>query len=78
MLKTMLLPCLLGPLLTSCATTGPTEPEVQIQTKIVDTSCQWGRPIYVDKADVLTDATAKQILSHNLSGAKKCGWKPTN
>lgn len=69
----------LAPLLTSCATGGPaTEPvpEVVTRTRTVDTACQWTKPIYVSKADVLSDETAKAILSHNLAGAKVCGWKP--
>jgi hypothetical protein len=31
----------------------------------------------VSKGDVLSDDTAKQILAHNLAGAKNCGWKPS-
>lgn len=46
------------------------------QTKLVDTACDWTRPIYVDKADVLSDETAATILAHNRAGAKVCGWKP--
>lgn len=74
-----MLPVVLASLLTACATTGPaTEPEPQIvtRTRVVDTSCDWVRPIYVSKADVLSDATADAILAHNLAGAKVCGWKP--
>jgi len=44
--------------------------------KVTDTACDWTKPIYVDKADVLTDATAATILAHNRAGAKVCGWKP--
>jgi hypothetical protein len=47
-----------------------------VQTKVVDTACDWTRPIYVDKADVLSDETAATILAHNRTGAKLCGWKP--
>lgn len=67
----------------SCATTGPSsptaafEPEVVTKTRIVDTGCDWNDPIYVSKTDVLSDATAKQILAHNKTGAAKCGWKPS-
>jgi hypothetical protein len=43
---------------------------------MVDTGCDWTKPLYVSKADVLTDATAAAILAHNLAGAKQCGWKP--
>ncbi|ANN71564.1 hypothetical protein BAU08_09625 [Bordetella bronchialis] len=82
MLRTTLLPCLLALLLSSCATTGqpepetPIQPEIQVKTRIIDTACDWTKPIYVDPADVLQDGTAKQILAHNLAGAKNCGWKP--
>ncbi|MDE4917790.1 hypothetical protein ACUXAV_005134 [Cupriavidus metallidurans] len=47
-----------------------------MQTRTVDTACDWTKPIYVDVADVLTDDTAKSILAHNRAGAKVCGWKP--
>lgn len=65
--------------LTACCTTNGAskpEPQVVVQTKIVDTACDWTRPIYVDKADVLSDETAATILAHNRAGAKVCGWKP--
>lgn len=85
MLKTMLLLCLLGPLLTSCATSGAdqaktqaAEPLVQVKTRFIDTACDWTKPIYVSRGDVLADETAKAILAHNLAGAKQCGWKPTS
>lgn len=75
----MLLP-LLASLLASCATTGPAAepaPKVVVQTRIVDTGCDWTKPILVDKTlDILTDGTADQIRAHNETGAKKCGWKP--
>ncbi|ARP89836.1 hypothetical protein CAL14_05645 [Bordetella genomosp. 9] len=82
MWKTMWRPCLLVLLLSSCATSGqletpdPVQPEVQVKTRVIDTGCTWAKPIYVDPADVLTDGTARQILAHNLAGAKNCGWKP--
>lgn len=68
-------------LLSSCATDGPAikpEPEVKIvtQTRLVDTACDWTKPIFVSKSDVLTDETARAILAHNQTGAKNCGWKP--
>lgn len=84
MLKATLLLCLLGPLLTSCAATGVDqaktqveEPVIQVKTRFVDTACDWTKPIYVSRGDVLTDETAKAILAHNLAGAKQCGWRPT-
>jgi len=70
------LACLLA--LAGCPATCPpaVDPEVVTKTRIVDTSCDWVRPIYLDKADVLTDATAKAILAHDQAGAKICNWKP--
>lgn len=64
--------------LAGCAATCPPAPapEVVTKTRIVDTACDWVKPIYLDKADVLTDATAKAILAHDQAGAKECNWKP--
>lgn len=39
--------------------------------------CAAFAPILVSKDDVLTDGTAKQILTHNLTGEVLCGWKPS-
>lgn len=36
--------------------------------------CSWARPIRPSVADVLTDGTVRQILAHNETGAKVCGW----
>lgn len=47
-----------------------------IETRIVDTGCNWAAPIYVSRDDVLTLGTAQQILAHNRAGAKICDWKP--
>jgi hypothetical protein len=55
----------------------PPDVKIVTQTKIVDTGCDWVKPIYVSKSDVLSDDTAKAILAHNLTGAKICGWKPS-
>jgi len=33
-------------------------------------------PIRPSHADKLTDGTARQILAHDLKGAKLCGWAP--
>jgi hypothetical protein len=59
-------------LLTGCGTLGlgVTEPVV------VDTSCNWAKPILISKRDVLTDGTARQILAHNELTAKNCPAKP--
>ena len=37
--------------------------------------CDWVQPIRPSKADVLTHQTKEQILAHNESGARVCGWK---
>lgn len=66
MIKTCTLFALL--LLTGCAT-------VQPQTQLVDTSCNWVKPIYVSKKDVLTDGTASQILIHDKKWKTFCGKK---
>lgn len=36
--------------------------------------CDNARPIYIGRADVLTDKTADQILAHNLVGSRLCDW----
>lgn len=42
----------------------------------VDTSgCEWAKKILVSPDDVLTDGTAKQVLTHNKTGAQICGWQ---
>lgn len=51
-------------------------PQVETRTRVVDTACSWVKPIYLDKTDVLSDATARAILAHDQAGAKVCGWKP--
>lgn len=68
----------LAVLLAGCAAACPPNaaPEVVTKTRVVDTSCDWARPIYLDKADVLSDATAKAILAHDQAGASHCNWKP--
>lgn len=67
----LLLPLAL--LLQSCVTTGAaTDSPV-----IVDNGCKWTQPIYISKADKLTDQTADQILAHNMTGQRLCGWQPT-
>ena len=53
-------------LLSACATINP---------PVVDTSCDWVRPIYVSKQDTLTDKTAREILSHDNKWQKICGNK---
>lgn len=36
--------------------------------------CSGWQPIYVSRADQLTDGTARQILAHNETGRRLCGW----
>lgn len=43
--------------------------------KIVDTSCDWVKPIFVRKADKLTDTTASEILAHDDKWKTFCGKK---
>lgn len=65
-LSVALLLCLAAAL-TSCSGTGlATKPE---------TACAAFKPILVSHADILTPETADEILSHNLTGRKLCGWK---
>jgi type IV pilus biogenesis protein CpaD/CtpE len=51
---------------TGCATRTPAEPDF----------CATARPIYISKTDSISDATARQVLTHNLTGARLCGWTP--
>jgi hypothetical protein len=51
-------------LLTSCENASPE----------TDAFCVKAQPIYISREDVLTDATARQILGHNLIGLKDCKW----
>ena len=37
--------------------------------------CDWAEPIRPSQADQLTDGTARQILNHNETGARLCGWR---
>lgn len=52
-------------LLTACAATGP-------EIEVIDAGCYWTAPIYVSQADDLTDDTARQILAHNETWARRC------
>jgi hypothetical protein len=36
--------------------------------------CGWAQPIRPSVADVLTEGTARQLLNHNETGARVCGW----
>jgi len=84
MWKMTLLLCLMVSLSSGCATNGAdqaktqaAEPLVQVKTRFIDTGCDWTKPIYVSKGDVLTNETADEILAHNKMGAVKCGWRPS-
>lgn len=47
----------------------------KLETKIVDTSCSWVKPIFIGKGDKLTDRTAAEILSHDEKWKQFCGEK---
>lgn len=51
-------------LLASCAGNGP----------VASDPCGPWRAIYVGKADVLTQETARALLTHNRTGRELCGW----
>lgn len=56
-------------LLTSCSGIGA-------ETKPVPSNgCEWVRPITVSKSDTLSDATARQILAHDLAWQQICAAK---
>lgn len=52
-------------LLTACAG----KPELQV----VDTSCSWVKPIFINKNDRLTTSTASEILAHDDKWKQFCG-----
>lgn len=56
-----------------CATTTPQPPQTVTVTKVVDTACDWVKPITASKAD--TDDTKRQILAHDLAISKNCPSK---
>ena len=43
-------------------------------TGAVATDCAAWRPILVADEDQITDPTARDILAHNLTGRRLCGW----
>jgi len=45
------------------------------EAKIVDTSCNWVKPIFVRKADKLSAPTAAEILAHDDKWKQICGAK---
>lgn len=50
--------------MTACGTSGPA----------TDSACLTFKPILVSRSDVLTDGTARAILTHNEAGERACGW----
>ena len=60
--------CLAALLTTSCAQTGLTRIEV------VDTACNWVKPILVTEADIMTmdERTKRAILTHNKTWKANC------
>lgn len=64
-------------LLSNCTTTTPetkskTDSAVIRKPVVIDTSCNWVKPILISKADNVTDGTARQILAHNRAVEKNC------
>jgi len=57
--------------LSAISLAGCMKPEV----KIVDTSCDWVKPIFVRKADKLSRPTATEILAHDDKWKQFCGAK---
>jgi hypothetical protein len=51
-------------LLTSCAGTG----------RANNSYCQIAKPIMIGPEDALSDTTAREVLEHNRTGRKICGW----
>lgn len=71
--------CLLLIVSSGCEMTGRVTNPVAAGPAIVDNGCNWTRPIYVskdDKFDPKSD-TPGQILAHNMTGQRLCGWQPS-
>jgi hypothetical protein len=62
-LKGTLFASLTALLLGSCGTSGPA---------ISAGGCEWAKPVFVSRQDVLTDGTARQILAHNEAWERVC------
>ena len=45
----------------------------QAAPQLVDTACDWVRPIYVADQDILTEPTAAAILAHDRKWQTNCG-----
>ena len=71
--------------LTACAQNGVSnngqqvriEEVVRARTVIIDTACDWVRPIFISKSDTLTIESARSILVHNETWEAQCK-KQTN
>ena len=71
--------------LTACAQDGVNnngqpvriEEVVRARTLIIDTACDWLRPIFISRSDTLTIETARAILGHNETWEAQCK-KQTN
>lgn len=66
-MRAMTICCALA--ISGCATT-PQPPQTVTVTKIVDTACDWVKPISASASDTLE--TKCQILAHDLTLAKNC------
>lgn len=77
MWKTRLLLCLLLIVSSGCEMTGRVTNPVAGGPAIVDNGCNWTRPIFIDKTDKLSQGTVDQILAHNMTGQRLCGWQPS-
>lgn len=64
-LKILFVAALMALPLMSCTSLGA-------ETK--NSACLVFSPIYISKQDVLTDGTARQILTHNLTGQRLGCW----
>lgn len=62
--------CLMAALILSFAVTGCATKTVPMQPDF----CATAKPIYIGKVDVISDATAREILEHNVTGRNLCGW----
>lgn len=63
--------CALTIVLFGCATSCPPAPAPVIQTRIVDTACNWVKPISASAADTIE--TRREVLAHDLAVQKNCG-----
>lgn len=71
--------------LTACAQNGVNnngqpvriEEVIKARTLIIDTACDWVRPIFISRSDTLTIETARSILVHNETWEAQCK-KQTN